>query len=268
MSDTETPIEGAVTAAPVVLTTANDQEVTAEPETPEAAETRKRGAAKRIDELTRNWRQAERERDYLKGQLDAVRQPEPQKVAPGKPTLEQHGFDQEKYLDALADWKIDERAKKDSQRQATEKQQTERQTKVTGLQKQLQAGAVKYEDFQDVVTNPDLPLPTHVVEAAMELGDATADVLYFLGKNPEKAAEIANMTERGAAIALGRIEASLAKPVATPSPAPQVSRAPPPTPVVGNRASVDKDPEKMSADEWQVWRNKQIAAERQALKRK
>ncbi len=79
----------------------------------------------------------------------------------------------------------------------------------------------RYPDFQTVVSNPDLRINENMVEfiADSSLG---AEVAYYLGKNPDKAAHIANLSPIKAARELTSIETELnAKPKPTPSKAPE-----------------------------------------------
>src|SRR4051812_5787182 len=116
MEDTqaEMPVED----APVVPTTDTDSSPVAEVETVETttppANTRPRdeesgqflsaNAQRRIDELTRNWREEQRRNEWLQQQVQ--RPPEPPKVeAPARmPSLEEHGYDEGKYQAALLDY--------------------------------------------------------------------------------------------------------------------------------------------------------------------
>jgi NADH dehydrogenase/NADH:ubiquinone oxidoreductase subunit G len=79
----------------------------------------------------------------------------------------------------------------------------------------------RYPDFQAVVGNPSLTINEGMAEFISE-SDQGADVAYFLGKNPAKAAEIARLSPIKAARELTRIESELAaRPKATPSKAPE-----------------------------------------------
>lgn len=261
--ENETTPQGAEVAAPVDQT-AKDQVDTATPESEEAS--RPKGVQKRIDELTRNWRQSERDRDHWRELAMRSAQPptapEPKVEAPnGKPTLEQCGFDQEVYLERLADYKLEQRDQKAREAEKQSKTQTRQQEVVTSLVKALQVGASKYEDF-DIVRAEGLPFTPDFLETVVDVGDAAPDVLYYLAQNPDKATEIAGMSATRAAMALARIEAQLApkSPVSAPPAAPQVSKAPPPPAAVGNRAPVAVDPMKLSADAWREQRNREIAA--------
>ena len=61
---------------------------------------------KRIDEITKARREAERERDFWRLQAEQRAAAETQQSVGQKPTLEQFDYDQEQYLEALADYKL------------------------------------------------------------------------------------------------------------------------------------------------------------------
>ena len=110
----------------------------------------------------------------------------------------------------------------------------------------------KYPDFNDVISNPALPINENMVEFITE-SDMGADVAYFLGKNPGKAVAIAQMSPVKAALALDAIARELSA-----KPQPRVSSAPAPINPIGASKAVSKDPENMSFDEFSAWRRNQI----------
>lgn len=111
----------------------------------------------------------------------------------------------------------------------------------------------RYADFQTVVSNPALQINEAMTEfiAESEMG---ADVAYYLGKNPLKAAQIAKLSAVGAARELTRIEAELAsKPKATPS------KAPDPIRPVGSRGKPSTSSMPSDDDDISTWMQKERA---------
>lgn len=108
----------------------------------------------------------------------------------------------------------------------------------------------RYADFEQVARRPDLPVTPAMADIIVGL-DGGPDVLYHLGKNPEKAAQIAKLPPVQAALEIGRIEAGLA----SPKPITQ-SKAPKPIAPVGGAAKPSKDPAKMTMAEYKAWRAK------------
>jgi len=215
-----------------------------------------KGVQKRIDRLTR-------ERYRLQGELDAVRRQNPQPAAQAHPERSQDDTPKpeqfasyEAFLEAKAEWKAEQKVTEVLQRQQeSTRQQTARQRQAEMQQswdRQIDAAADIYDDFEEVALSPDVPVSGAMAEA-IQLAEKGADVLYYLGKNREEAAKIARMDPLRAAVAIGRIEATLARPAPK-----KTTNAPPPINPVGARAAVSKDPDKMSSAEWLKWRNAQI----------
>ena len=111
----------------------------------------------------------------------------------------------------------------------------------------------RYPDFQTVVSNPALPINDAMAEYIAE-SDLGADVAYYLGKNPVKAAQIAKLSPVGAARELTRIEAELAsKPKANPSNAPE------PIKPVGTRGKPASSALPSDDDDIATWMKKEQA---------
>lgn len=112
----------------------------------------------------------------------------------------------------------------------------------------IREGQGVHKDFVEVVGK--IPLTEDSLGAAME-ADNSADVLYFLGKNPTEAARIASMSPVGQAVEIGRISNTLA----TPKPKRQTSAPPPVKPLRGATGKFEKSPEDMSYEEYKKWRS-------------
>jgi hypothetical protein len=119
----------------------------------------------------------------------------------------------------------------------------------------------KYDDFEAVAYNPDLPITDEMAEVIKDsaLGP---DVAYHLGKNPAEARRIARLSPLAQARELGKIEATLA----SNPPVKKVSSAPDPIKPVGSRSSNPTydptDPRSvktLSDGDWIKARNKQVA---------
>ena len=114
----------------------------------------------------------------------------------------------------------------------------------------------RYADFQSVVSNPQLRINDEMAEFISE-SDLGADVAYFLGKNPTKAAEIAGLSPIKAARELTRIESELAaRPKTTPS------KAPEPISPVGVRGKASSSSLPSDADDIDTWMRKEQARTR------
>lgn len=222
-----------------------------------------KGVQKRIDELTANWRTTERDRDYWRELAMRNTQQQPQKQEqPAQPQeapkpKEDDFQDYSTYLEALADWKADQKIQShfseyQRRQQEQEQQRTEAQ-RQQAFQQKAQEFAKEKPDFQAVVSNPSVPINEPMKDAILE-SDMGPQIAYHLGQHPDKAAQIAGMSAYGAAREIGRLEAQLSVPEK-----PKVSQAPDPVePVGGGSERNAKDPEKMTTKEWMDWRNKQV----------
>ena len=98
--------------------------------------------------------------------------------------------------------------------------------------------------------------PTPFLRSVMECADP-ARVLHYLGQNPERVADIADLTPTQQARRLDRIEAELNKPAES-----KTSNAPKPIAPVKGAGSGNKDPSRMTDHEFAAWRHEQIKARR------
>ena len=103
----------------------------------------------------------------------------------------------------------------------------------------------KFPDFVEVVTSPELPgmQGTPAFQAILD-SDNGAEVMYYLGKNPARAHQIASLSPINQVREIGRIEASIAT-------GKLVSNAPPPPDSVNSKSgTATKDPTRMTVDEY------------------
>jgi hypothetical protein len=218
---------------------------------------------KRIDELTRKRYEAQRDAEYWREQaLRAAPKPEPVKPEPeaaqaGK-KLADFGYDEEKYQDYLFQ-QAEGRAAKAAEAVLQKRQAEDARVHTITAHKARETKFAKdVPDYFEVAHHA--PITQSMAEIVME-SDKSADLAYYLGKNPEIAARIAQLPERTQARELGRIEAGLTKPVA-----PVVSQAPAPAPRLGGSDSGTgakpdtPDSDKLSDAEWTKRRNQQLAA--------
>lgn len=248
---------------------------------------------KRIGTLTKKWRTAERERDYERQKrVEAENELKKLKAsipATDKPSRED--FDTvEEYADALSDWKI-EKLKAEMSASKTEKDISEKETeelrKAQEIDDQLSdmkdRGIDAYDDFETVVYRKELELPEFVVEIAL-LSEIPEHILYYLGKNPDTAAEISTMSPAKAAKELGKIEVEVAAKLPKPNTSQdggevkeegtkkergeastkedesatsikkKTTKAPDPIDPPKSTGDIQKSPEDMSPKEYRAWR--------------
>ena len=228
----------------------------------------RKGVQKRIDELTRNWREAERREAAL---LDMLQRNNPAPPEPQQPvesvtpspvkTLADFNHDEAQFA-AYLEQRVADRA----ERTAREVLQREREAETTrrreeSFRARVDAFRKDAPDFDDLVLrNRSLPISAGMAALIHDSEDGPA-VAYHLGKNPSESARIAALPPMEAARELGKIEARISfereqakKVVATPKPA--VSQAPPPPPRIDavdaapRVSTTSADSDKLSDDEW------------------
>lgn len=224
---------------------------------------KEKGVQKRIDELTRKRREAEREADYWRQQAQVAKpKEEPKEVIPpgmpAKPTVDQ--FDSyEDYVEAVADWRADYKlAQRDLMAQQRQVQERQQQA-FEGHTQRIESAKARYQDFDDVLADArDIIMPPESLQAIVE-SDHSADVLYHLAKNKADAKRIAALPIHQQLKEIGKLEARFER--KEDPPVKRVSKAPDPiTPVAGK-----KEP---PADHWQYENDDEwLKAERERLRK-
>jgi hypothetical protein len=269
MTDETTQAEMPVTDAAVPEMEQADSSPAIENESPQVengddsapAKAVKDGVQRRIDELTRNWRQEQREKQQLLEMLHQQKPVEPTPAVQSKlPTLEEYGYDEAKYQVALLEY-ADKRAEAVVERRLTEADQKRaEQTRIESFVTRQKEFAKATPDFDDkVLRDPTLPI-THAMRDVIIDSPAGPELAYYLAENREAAEAISKLPAHLAALEMGRIEGRLSalKEVKT-RPVPVVSKAPPPAPKVDQaEVPLERSQEDMTADEWAKWREKQL----------
>jgi len=228
-------------------------DVTATPEvaesTPEVADTAAETTASKTftqeeldaaigKRLAREQRKWEREQ--------AQRQSEQQTLRAAPTTSVDQFESPEAYAEALAYQKAEELIAK---REAAKQQSAV----LESYQEREEVARDKYDDFQQVAYNPNLPI-TNVMAETIQSSDVGPELAYYLGSNPKEADRISRMSPLSQAKEIGKIEAKL---VSAP-PVRKTTSAPAPISPVTARSSGapaydTTDPRStktMSASEW------------------
>lgn len=169
--------------------------IAGESPTPEEEE---KQAPEWVRNLRKNYRELQREKRELEEKLKTVLPgPETNPVAPGKkPTLEDCDYDSDKFESELADWFERKRQSEEAEAKQRAKQQEEQQIWQKKLETYSQSKTgLKVSDFQDA---EDTVLETlSVTQQGIILQGAQnpAVLVYALGKNPNKAKELAKITD-------------------------------------------------------------------------
>lgn len=234
-------------------------------------EKRRKPISERMSELVSQRRaaeteaqQAKREAAELRARLEAMSaQAAPVKEEP-RPDRSKFASDEE-YIEAVAEWKADQRLAKREQEQAEARSKAERDQLVKGWQDAQQRARAEIEDYDDVIKGSDVQLPGHLHQAILE-SDVGPHLAYYFAKHPDEAKRYAGMSPTKALRELGRLEDRLAEdadddqPATNPSPKAEIetSKAPPPTARVKDARAVDPGP----AQSFEEYRARRLAEKR------
>lgn len=231
---------------------------------------------KRIDELTRLRRSAERDSSFKDKKIAAleeeVKKLKESSSAAAKPVKEDFENEDE-YIEALTDWKIDQKlSKQPPSEKKDDKIKEEINTRWDAIDQMFDAGGEKHEDFKDLVMNPTLQLTEAMVDLIIGTDNAE-EVIYHLAKNADLSAKIAAMPLLQAAREIGKIEKEVGLQLSklptekkeekkeekkvVPVEKKIVSDAPDPITPVRTESRITVDPNTMSPKEYRKWRESQ-----------
>lgn len=211
-------------------------------------EEEKKGVQKRLDEITRKRREAERERDRLAEENARLKAHQAAPPAEGKPVVE--NFETyEEFVEALTDWKSEQKInQKFSQLSESQRQQEMEKTRATASEnfdRKKNEAAVKYADFDEVINNADVVLTNALSDAIID-SEMSGEVMYYLGKNPKEADRLASLPLGALYREMGKIEVKLT----TAQTAKPTGAAAPISAVAGKETLHLTNEESMSDDEW------------------
>jgi hypothetical protein len=200
----------------------------------------------RIDEITRQRHEAQREAAYWRGIAEAA-QPKAAQADTEEPkpeAFEDYGA----YVKALAKFEAKALVKAEFEQQ---KQQQTQAAQATTWQQRAEAAKAELPDFEQVMAASTAPMSQAMAEAIKD-SDIGPKVAYHLAQNPDIATRLSRLEPLAAAREIGRLEASLSvKQEPTPK---RVTSAPtPPTPI-GSSRSTTGDPGSMSQADYMEWR--------------
>jgi hypothetical protein len=234
--------------------TAENNEVSDGSAAPDNEETQKPVKGKgrfseRFKEVTDARNQAEHQARVERARADELeRQLQTQRGAKEFPKLANYNFDENKYQQAIREYY---EAETQSQKALDEQTQL-----VANVRAKAEKAKEKYGDFDQVIMGSQLSNLQTLNQAAYEAllrSPNMADISYQLAKNPAQIYEFGSMTPLDAVKTIGRLEDGFNKPAAA-----SVAHIGEPPTILGGNSSVEKDPHKMTTEEWMVWRNKQV----------
>jgi len=259
--------------------TEQPESASAEPEAPKA-----KGVQKRLDELTRNWREEQRAREATQSQLErtlglleqamkgkpadsATDEAEPAEPDVKKYTdQDAYNADYRKYLKDVAAYAGRQAARETTKRSTEEttkqRQDDARRRAFDSYRERVGKAREKYPDY-DAVTNADhVPFTQHMTEAIIDSEHGT-DVAYYLATHVDEAERIARLSPRSQLMELGHLTSQFRQTAKAEEKAP-VSQAPKPIRplATGSRGAAVTSSGEPSMDEYASKRAPVLQAER------
>lgn len=188
---------------------------------------KKNWAHERIDELTRQRREAERTAEYWKAKAE-------------RPV----NLDALDYDDGIAE-RVSQKSRREQAEVASD---TAARLAFETFNHRETLARDRFKDYDAVTRSQEVMITPQMLEVITD-SEHGPDIAYHLGKNPAEAARIAALPPVRLARELGRIEAQVSAPRALPKQPPA-----PITPVSGIAAGGTKAPEAMSMNEYAAWR--------------
>ena len=214
----------------------------------------KGGVQERIDELTKARRESEREAAYWKARANPDAGQAPAQKEPNQAPTQAQFNTQEEYIDALADFKVEQKL---SQRENQSKQEQAVQQKASSWDTRLNSAREAIPDFDAVMNAAEMPVANHVAELLME-HDLGANLAHHLAKNSDVLDKLNAMSPAKAAFEIGRLATQFEK-SATPPPDKKLTNAPPPARTVGQGRSTSPSLSEMSMEDYVKQRGSQGA---------
>ena len=163
-----------------------------------APEEEEKQAPEWVRNLRKSYRELQREKRELEEKLKAVSPaPENNPVVPGKkPTLEDCEYDSERFENELAGWFERKRQSEEAEAKQRARQQAEQETWQKKLEGYTQSkSGLKVSDFQDAEETVLETLNVTQQGIILQGAQNPAVVVYALGKNPNKAKELAAISD-------------------------------------------------------------------------
>ena len=263
-TEVTTPVEETATVVPEVPVeeTPSDQDPAGPKaeETPKPEEKKEEVPPRKKNHDERRWERTLKERAEFKAKAEylelLMQKQQQQPKAEGRPSRDKYSNDED-YVDALTDWKVNQ--KMEGVKQELQQHQTQSQSQAEWGSKINQARK-EYADYDAVMEDAqDIPINKPVADA-IQSSDLGADVAYYLAKNPDEAERINSLSPIAAAREIGRIESYVEYEKTQAKAKTPVSRAPTPIKPVRTSGSASKSLEDMTMAEYVAFRNKQLDA--------
>lgn len=207
-ADQNAPLPDQITATPAAKTPVQEKpkgDAPASGEAPDSASdapAKRRDPQRRIDQLTRRLREAERREAYERGRREALgQQVKPAAADDPKPKAEDFATTEE-FADSLAEWKIRHKdgskpnGKSEPAKSGSEEAPREAPRAPTESErKSYETARGKYPDLDDVLFDADLPWTLAMANAVSEEENA-AEILYHLGQDEAEMERISKLSPK------------------------------------------------------------------------
>lgn len=226
-----------------------------------------KGVQKRLDELTRNWREEQRRAERLERLLEQAlgrsQAPPQQQMQPQKPkTLADFGYDESAYREYLFNEARAQAAEAAKAEASKWRDELTRQQRREAFDSRVEKFRAEVPDFDEVFT-PTTPISEAMAEAMMDTEEGPA-IAYYLGKNPDIAQRIYRLSPVQAGREIARIEDRIVAERKKAAEKP-VSKAPPPAPrIEGTEPALtvsasDPESDKLPIRDWLKRREKELS---------
>lgn len=209
---------------------------------------KKGGFQKRIGKLTARASTAEAERDYWReqalksGALKEQTQKEDPKIETkpeGRPDPDNFETNAE-YIDALTDWKLEQREAKAKANDQEKQAKTEAQKRAETFQTKISEFQKEHSDFKEVIEDCEVELSKDLQGLILE-SDLAPQLMYDLAKKPEEIQRLNKLSDKALVKALGVLEDRLLTKESESKPELKTSKAPAPiNPVSGKSGTTSR----------------------------
>jgi hypothetical protein len=206
---------------------------------------------RRWERLVRDRAEAQARAEYLEKLLEMQRQPPNGTASDGKPQPQQYATTED-YLDALTDWKLNQR-----ERETRSREQERHKATLIERREKLLSEAEEIGDFDRHEFAETVPISEFMAEAILD-SEIGAKIAVHLNAHPDEAQRIYQLAPARQAAEIGKLEAKL-----TSAPPKKPSAAPKPiNPLQGTDSRPPGLSDSLSADEWARKRNEQLYGRR------
>lgn len=241
------------------------EEVTEDESNKDEAKGKKQGGfQKKINKLTGRATAAEQRAAFLESELlklkgSPLEKPVVEQASSSKPdpaSFESHAD----YIEALTDWKLEDREKKAEEKKQQETAKSEAQVKAQTFQSKVEEFVKSKPDYHEVLNNCDVEVKQGLIDLIKE-SDIAPLLGYELANNEEELERINALPPRQAAIELLKFEAKLhSSSEQKPKEIKTTSASRPLKPVgSASKANISDSPyeKEMSYQEYKAWSAKQ-----------